>query len=68
MIAIINRCLIDSIENQPVGGSLSGDGCKCFLHTFDRVHSLISDLLGLEWSGFGIKSTPVQITLGLASS
>ena len=27
-----------------------------------------SDLLGLEWSGFGIKSTPVQIALGLASS
>ena len=27
-----------------------------------------SDLLGLEWSGFENKSTPVQITLGLASS
>ena len=27
-----------------------------------------SDLVGLEWSGFGLKSTPVQIALGLVSS
>jgi len=32
------------------------------------ARGVASDLLGLEWSGFGIKSTPVQITLGLASS
>ena len=33
-----------------------------------RTPTQISDPLGLEWSGFGIKSTPVQVTLGLASS